>query len=184
MVAFAGTFLGGLAGRDIALLKGLRERLGPRPMLPVMAAASAMATGLIASWLGAGLAGIVADAGARWLASAALAGAALRIVLPRRDILFREPTRSLGAIALVLFARQIFDAARLFAFGLALLAVNAPSDGVVVSVGVASGGAVAILAAWIGLPVRPSSSILRWGLVLAFVTASALIAFNYANVLA
>ncbi len=137
--------LAGLGGRDQATVAALAERQGRRPGLLAVAIAASLITAAIASW--AAFALIPTLTGKVRLIPAALAlglaGAEMLILSPPRKP--SEPTRSLGAAALVLLAQQMVDSARFLVFAIAV-ATAAP---LLAGIGGAVGGAVSLTAAWL-----------------------------------
>lgn len=81
---------------------------------------------------------------ARFAAGLALVLAAVQLARPRHPRLPEEPTRSYGALALVLSFRQLVDPARLLAFVLVL----AGSRPLLAAAATAAGSAAALAAAW------------------------------------
>jgi len=114
----------------------LADRLGASaPLLVTGLVTSALAAAAMA-WAGAGFAALLPPRAARMLAAFALALAAAECAWPLREGDDpREPTRSLGAIGIVLLARQLGDAARFVVFALAA--------GAIVPFTAALGGAIA-----------------------------------------
>ncbi len=177
--ALVASFLAATGARDQLLVAGLRARLGPAPGLLVVALASAVATAFLASWFGAQLSqGMSRDASTMFVALAMLL-AAFECIWPNRTPRPQEPTRSLGAIAIVLFLRQLTDASRFLvaAFAVALASPTLAGlggsigGGAAVAIGWAAGDALeskvplrklrlglglilAVLAVWVGLTAR------------------------------
>ncbi|MGY6638085.1 MAG: hypothetical protein ACXIUO_13210 [Erythrobacter sp.] len=133
-----------LGGRDTLVLAGLADRLGRAPLLLVTGAVCAAASAGLMAWLGSILAALLPYRAAQMLVAFALGVAALELALPLRAKTPAEPTRSLGAIGLVLLARQIGDAARFVVFALAVLA-HVPA---VSALGGAIAGAGALAVGW------------------------------------
>lgn len=104
---------------------------------------AALASGL-AAWGGGLVAPLLSEAGKAMFAAAALAMAAIELAWPLRSGAPREPTRSLGAIALVLFAGQVTDAARFLVLALSVVTGNA----MLVAIGGAIGSGAALTLAW------------------------------------
>lgn len=138
LAAFAAT----CGGRTQVTLAQLARALGGGG--PVLLAAlgtsalTSLAMALAGAWLGS-LAGGEARAA---LAGAGLTLAAIELAWPLRPVMLREPTRSLGAIALVLAARQALDAARWIAFASAAALADPAAPALGAAVG--SGGALAL----------------------------------------
>ena len=127
MLAFLLTLLAaltaGVGARDQLLVAWMAERqgakLGPEFGLLVTAVVVAMFSAGIAGWVGL-LAAPQLEARARtYLVAMALGLAALELVVVRPRRRPAEPTGSLGALAIVLLAQQLTDAARLLVFALA-----------------------------------------------------------------
>jgi len=119
LFALIAAFLATTGARDQVLLAGLGARDGLRPALLFVA----LITGGVAS----GIAGVIArdvvgpTHSLRLLAAAAGLGlGGLELILRRPRALPQEPTRSLGAAALVLLADQVADPARFIIFALAV----------------------------------------------------------------
>lgn len=133
-----------LGGRDAMVMAGLSDGLGRSPLLLVAGFACALASAALMAWLGATFAAMLPYKAAQMLVAFALGFAALELALPLRIRQPTEPTRSLAAIALVLLARQIGDAARFIIFALAALA-HFPA---VSALGGGIAGAGALAVAW------------------------------------
>ena len=145
LFALVASFLAATGSRDQVLVARLRERLGPSAGLLTVALGSAIATSSIAAWFGAGLARqLSSDAATMFVAIACLL-AAFECAWPNRREALQEPTRSLGAIAIVLFLRQLTDASR---FLVAALAAALASPGLAAAGG-AVGGAGAVMVGWL-----------------------------------
>ncbi len=111
-----------LAGRDAAVMAALAERLGRAPLLLAAGMACAGLSAALMAWLGSTFAALLPYRAAQMMVAFALGFAALELALPVKSMPPAEPTRSLGAIALVLLARQLGDAARFVVFAFAALA--------------------------------------------------------------
>lgn len=144
LFALAGCFLASFGARDQVLMARLRARLGPSKALLVVGVACAVATGFIAARAGAWLSGMMSESAASMFAALALFFAGAELAWPHRFVRVLEPTRSLGAIALVLFARQITDGSRFLVCAIAAAAALP----VMAGLGGALGGAAAIALAW------------------------------------
>lgn len=115
------TLLVGLGARDQVLVARLSARQGQRPLLLIVALLSSIAAAAAAAWAGSTVAGMI-DGNARLILvglALAMAGTELLILAPRSAPI--EPTNSLGAFAIVIFATQLTDAARFAVFALAAL---------------------------------------------------------------
>lgn len=133
-----------LGGRDASIMAGLADRLGRAPALLALGMASAALSAALMAWLGSTFATLLPYRAAQMLVAFALGFAALELALPLKLKQPAEPTRSLGAIALVLLARQVVDAARFVVFAFAALA-HVPW---VSALGGALAGAGALALAW------------------------------------
>jgi hypothetical protein len=119
--ALLATLIVGIGARDQLLVAQLAERQGARPALLLVALASgALAAGL-AAWGGAQVAELMGGRARLLVVAVALvlAGAEMLVLAPRRAP--TEPTHSLGAFAIVIFAMQLTDAARFLVFSIAVL---------------------------------------------------------------
>lgn len=144
LFALLATLIVGIGARDQMLVAQLSERQGARPALLLVAMASAVATAAIAAWGGAQVAGMMPGNARLFLVALALGLASLELLVlaPRRAP--AEPTHSLGAIALVILAIQLTDAARFLIFALAAL-TRAPWP---TGAGGAVGGVLVVMAGW------------------------------------
>jgi putative Ca2+/H+ antiporter (TMEM165/GDT1 family) len=156
LLALVLVFILSLGGRDQWLVALWRDALGAsRALLITGAITAALAAGAMA-WIGAEFAALLPRRAAQMLVAFALAIAAAELAWPVSAHPPREPTRALGAIAIVLFARQLGDAARFTIFALAAWA----SLPLATALGGALGGAAAIALGWsLG-----AQSLARWPL--------------------
>jgi putative Ca2+/H+ antiporter (TMEM165/GDT1 family) len=146
-----------LGGRDQWLVARWAGALGGGGALLAVAAGCAAASAAAMAWLGAELADLLPPRAARMLVAFALGFAAVELAMPvRREGPPREPTRSLGAIAIVLLARQIGDGARFAVFAVAAWA----SLPVAAGLGGAIGGAGAVVLGW----AAGDAALARWPL--------------------
>lgn len=137
--------LAGLGARDQATVAGLSARQGARPGVLIAAIAVSAVTAAVAAWAAAGIAPMLVPRARLIMAAMALAFAgaeALLLPAPRRP---DEPTASLGALAIVLTAHQLTDAARFLVFAVAV-ATNAPLPAGIAG---AVGGMALLTAAWL-----------------------------------
>jgi putative Ca2+/H+ antiporter (TMEM165/GDT1 family) len=133
-----------LGGRDQWLVARWADALGRSvPLLLTGIACAALSAALMA-WVGAEFAAMLPRRAAQMLIAFALALAAFELAWPVKPLAPREPTRSLGAIAIVLAARQVGDAARFAVFALAASA-SLPATA---ALGGALGGGAAIALGW------------------------------------
>lgn len=133
-----------LGGRDQWLVAQWSDALGRSGALLGLAIACACVSAALMAWIGAEFARLLPPRAAQMLVAFALATAAAELALSARPRPPREPTRALGAIAIVLFARQIGDGARFAVFALAAWATLPAAAGL----GGALGGAGAVALGW------------------------------------
>jgi putative Ca2+/H+ antiporter (TMEM165/GDT1 family) len=170
LLALVLVFALALGGRDQGLVARWAEALGQGIPLLLTAIACAVLSAAAMAWVGAEFAALLPRRAAEMLVAFALGLAALELAMPVKAQTPREPTRSLGAIAIVLAARQIGDGARFVVFALAAWA-NLP---LAAGLGGALGGAAAVTLGWsvgaAGLarwPLRPVRLVLAAGLLVA-----------------
>jgi putative Ca2+/H+ antiporter (TMEM165/GDT1 family) len=147
-----------LGGRDqwLAARWGQGAGRGKAAVLVVVSGCAVMSAAAMA-WIGAEFASLLPRRAAQMLVAFALGFAAVELALPmRRADPAREPTRSLGAIAIVVLARQIGDGARFAVFALAAWAALPLAAGL----GGALGGAAAVALGWSA----GEASLARWPL--------------------
>ena len=110
--------LAGFGARDQATVAGLIRRQGARPGVLLVALACAVLAAVAAGWAASLLLSTLPPPARAIFAglALALAGGELLLFVPKRSP--REPTNSLGALSLVLFAQELTDAARFLIFGL------------------------------------------------------------------
>lgn len=166
-----------LGGRDQWLVGHWADALGQSRALLLTGCATAMLSAAVMAWLGAEFAALLPPRAAQMLVAFALGIAAFELVWPVKRKTVQEPTRSLGAIAIVLLARQWGDGARFAVFALAAWASLPQAT----AVGGALGGAAAIALGWgmgaTGLarwPLRP----VRLMLAACLIVAALLIGLN------
>ncbi|MDX1703518.1 MAG: hypothetical protein R3235_04440 [Altererythrobacter ishigakiensis] len=124
LIALAACLLTSFGGRAHLTISMLSGSLGRSPGLLVVSAATALLATLIAAALGAAVSGQFVGEARQMIVVGALLLAAIELAVPVTLAHPREPTRSLGAIALVLFARQLIDAPRLCIFASAAALAN------------------------------------------------------------
>ncbi len=148
MIAFYFTFLAvvfaGLGARDQALVAALSRHQGPRPGVLIVAGVLGLLSAALAAWLALAVTPLLGPEARTFFAGLALlfAGGESLVLVPRREP--REPSHSLGALAIILASQQLTDAARFLVFGIAV-ATSAPLPA---GGGGALGGLVAVGAAW------------------------------------
>ena len=133
LFAMVASFLAATGARDQILVARLAVAL----------ASSALTAG-IAAWFGAQLAQTMSVNAATMFVAIALLLASFECGWPNREKTPREPTRSLGAIAIVLFVRQLTDASRFLVAAFAVVFASWPLAGM----GGALGGGAAVALGW------------------------------------
>ncbi|EJL28295.1 hypothetical protein [Novosphingobium sp. AP12] len=136
--------LAGLGARDQVTVAGLAARQGRRPAVLIVAVVASVFTALIAAYAARFMLAQLPPPARTIFAAIALglAGLESMVLSPRKTP--REPTNSLGALALVLVAHQIVDAARFVIFG---MGVGFAAPWYAGAAG-AAGGAVLVAFAW------------------------------------
>lgn len=141
---FIAVLLGTIGARDQLTVAQVSAVSGRGPGVLAAAAISATVSAMAMALAGRAMSGLLPAAGKTMLVAFALGFAAIELALPVRQARAREPTRSVAAIAIVLFARQLGDAARFIVFAIAA-ATGAP---LWAGVGGALGGILALAAGW------------------------------------
>lgn len=166
-----------LGGRDQWLVAQWSDALGQSWPLLLTGITTAVLSAAAMAWVGAEFAALLPRRAAQMLVAFALGVAAFELAWPVRLKSPQEPTRSLGAIAIVLLARQIGDGARFVVFALAAWT----SWPLTAALGGALGGAGVIVLGWAmgaaGLgrwPLRP----VRMGLAVCLIIAALFIGLN------
>ncbi|ANU07231.1 TMEM165/GDT1 family protein [Paraurantiacibacter namhicola] len=143
-LAFLTCLLATLPGRE-ALLHARLADAGASGGVLAIGWITAGLTALLSAWL-AGLVAPFMNGNARlMLVAFALAAAGLELALRRHRSAPKEPTRSLGAVTLVLLAGQVGDASRFLVFALAAFTA-APLN---VTLGGMAGCGAAFTLAWL-----------------------------------
>jgi putative Ca2+/H+ antiporter (TMEM165/GDT1 family) len=177
LLALVLVFALALGGRDQWLVARWVEALGQGLPLLLTAIACSVLSAAAMAWVGAEFAALLPRRAAKMLVAFALGLAALELAMPIKAQTPREPTRSLGAIAIVLLARQIGDGARFVVFALAAWA-NLP---LAAGLGGALGGAAAVTLGWsvgaAGLARWPLRAV-RWTLAAGLLVAALFIGLN------
>lgn len=137
-------FLASLGGRDQILVAQLSHGRGQPSQLLALAIAVSAVSAVAMAMAGSSIAAIMPAAARQMLVALALLFAALELFWPVSVKRASEPTRSLGAIGLVLLAWQIKDAARFAIFAFAAATVLAP----MAALGGALGAAAALFIGW------------------------------------
>ncbi|MFN4039575.1 MAG: hypothetical protein ACK4IB_09570 [Erythrobacter sp.] len=170
-------FAAALGGRDTMVLAALAQTLKRTPSILAVGVLCAGLSASVAAWLGSLVGQGLAPDGAQIAVALGLAVAALDLARPVRIKPPAEPTRSLGAIALVLLARQFADAPRLAVLALAALAPGSAAIGLAGWLG----GAGALLLAWLlGMDARVRYRLDQWrrAMVPCVIVAAVMIGLN------
>lgn len=144
-LAFIAVLATSIGSRDQLLVAQLSRRLGRSNGLLMTGWLVAIVTACIMAWAGQAAAQILPGEGKTMLVAIAMVLAGVELAWPNRIKAVKEPTRSLGAIALVLFSRQLGDAGRFLTFAIAA-ATGAP---VLAGIGGALGGGAAVTVGWL-----------------------------------
>lgn len=145
LLALLGAALAGFGARDQTLMARLAAAQGSRVSALAVALAVCCATAAFAAWAGSAIAPMISIEARllfAWLALV-IAGVEMLAIVPGKAP--TEPTRSLGAMGLVLIAYQLSDAARFMTFAAAVMTGAAIPAGI----GGAVGGAITVAAAWL-----------------------------------
>ncbi|MEY4720946.1 MAG: hypothetical protein RIQ46_671 [Pseudomonadota bacterium] len=137
--------LAGVGARDQVTLAGLAERNGASAGLLATGIVVAVASASAAAWAATAISPMLTPGARLIFAAMALAAAGIESLLLSPGRKPQEPTHSLGALAIVLLAHQLTDAARFLVLAIAV-ATAAP---IAAGVGGAAGGAVVLSAAWL-----------------------------------
>lgn len=156
LFALLGAFLCGIGARDQILVARLAAHGRSAARLLTIGVPIAVLTAAFMAWAGHAVSAQLPAAAKTMLVAIALLLAAFELAWPNRTMSPKEPTRSLGALAVVLAARQLSDASRFLIFAFAA-ATGVP---MLAGIGGAAGGAgTLILAALAG-----SEMVARWPL--------------------
>lgn len=145
LLAFIATTIAALGNKDQMIVGDMSDKLGRSSALLAAAWACSALTAVLMSWSGSMLAAIMPSNGKLMLIAFALGISAFELAWPVRYKPMKEPTRSLGAVFIVLIARQIGDAPRFLIFALAV-GMGAPT---MAAIGGAIGGGLALTLAWL-----------------------------------
>ncbi|MGY6551346.1 MAG: hypothetical protein ACXIT4_05555 [Erythrobacter sp.] len=166
-----------LGGRDQMVVAQLSDALGGSRALLATGMVCALLSAAFMGWMGSVFADLLPRRAREMLVAFALGFAAIELAWPVRIRPPSEPTRSLGAAALVLLARQIGDGARFVVFAFAVLA-HVPA---LSALGGAVGGAGAVVLGWAAGAQALARYRLAWwrrGLALCLFIAAILIGLN------
>lgn len=169
-LALIAVLMTSIGSRDQLLVAQLSVRLGRSYGLLAAGWLVAIVTAGIMAWAGHAVAKILPGEGKTMLVAIALVIAGAELAWPNRVKAAKEPTRSLGAITLVLFSRQFGDAGRFLIFAIAA-ATGAP---VLAGIGGALGAGAAVTIGWLMAeslqderPLRPVRLVLAGIILLA-----------------
>ncbi len=160
LFALLAVLIAGIAARDQLTLAALALRRGTgagETGWPVTAVVVSLASAVLAAWGASVALPVLAPAARQFAAAVALVLGGGEMLLARQRRVPQEPTRSLAALAIVLFAQQLTDAARFLIFAIAL-ATAAP---VPAGIGGALGGVGSVLLGWMA-PQWISASAAIW----------------------
>ena len=181
LMAMAAGFVATNGGRAQLLVARLARVLGRSQGLLLSALAASSGTMLLAVWLGS-IARLQLDNDlVGWLAALAILAASIELLWPIRMREAKEPTRSLGAISLVLITRQFVDAPRLVVFA----ASTQLAPATILALGGALGGGICLWFGWrFGDMVdrRFAAKPVRWTMGLILLGLAILLAAEVANV--
>lgn len=144
LLAFAAVALVSLGSRDQLLIARLSARPGGGAALLAAGLVAAVLSAAVMVWAGQAVAALLPESARTMLVALALLLAAAELAWPNREKAPAEPTRSLVAIAIVLFARQLGDGARFLVFALAV----ASASPILTALGGALGGGLAVALGW------------------------------------
>ncbi len=146
LVALIAVLIAGMGARDQLLVAAIAVRQPGRGLILVAALVSAVTTAMVAAWLALKTAPQLTGDARSMFAALALAVAAIELVLVWPARLPTEPTQSLGAFALVMFAQQLTDASRFLLFAIAVASATPLST----AWGGAGGAALVVALGWVG----------------------------------
>lgn len=161
-------------GRDQLLLARMAQRRGQAGTLLAVGWFSAIATALFMAWAGQFIGGLMPQAAQVMLVALALLFAAVELAWQGRkvDAAPQEPTHSLGALFIVMLARQLGDSPRFIVFALAIWS----SNGWLAAMGGALAGGAGLTLGWLlGEELENTVPLRKVRLVLAFVIGVAAI---------
>jgi len=119
MFAFAAVLLTSIGSRDQLLIANIAGRLGQSASLLATGCFVAIVTAVAMTLSGQFVAALLPSSAKLMLAAFALMAAAVELAWSPKRSFLKEPTRSLMAIGLVLFVRQLGDGSRFLIFAFA-----------------------------------------------------------------
>lgn len=156
-LALIAVVVASIGAKDQLLIARLAARNGASTSLLATGCVTVTIAAIAMAWAGHTVAALLPASGKTMLVAFALLFAALELLWPGKARQPEEPTRSLGAIAIVLLARQIGDAARFCIFAFAA-ATGSP---VLAGAGGALGGMIAVAIGWFAADALPGYGPLR-----------------------
>ena len=124
MAALVAVALTSFGGRDQLLLARMSAKLGqaqkPATALMMVGWATTIITSIVMAFAAVAVAGMMTPAARAMLVALALLFAAIELAIPDKKRKLDEPTHSLGALFIVLLARQLTDSARFIVFAMAI----------------------------------------------------------------
>ena len=158
LFALLAALLAGMGARDQMLMAQLAARSGPRPMLLITGIATGALASGFAAWATREVSAELNHAAGLLVAAFALAMAGAESLLLAPGKAPAEPTNSLGAAAIVLFADQITDSARFLILAIALASEQPFAAGVGGAVGT---GVALALGGWLARGLLDAAPVLR-----------------------
>lgn len=119
LFALVAVMVTSLGSRDQLLIANIAARLGRSNALLLIGCCVAVITAVLMTLSGMYIAALLPSNAKVMLVAFALAIAAVELAWPKKRSFIKEPTRSLVAIALVLFVRQVGDGSRFLIFAFA-----------------------------------------------------------------
>ncbi|APE27954.1 hypothetical protein [Aurantiacibacter gangjinensis] len=160
-----------LAGRDAVRVARLKASLGWTAPLLVIIFVAALLGAALAAWIAGSLAPLIAPSYKPVVVAVALGLAGLELLLRSPPAKPREPTRSMGAITLVLLLGMVTDAS-----GFIILSMAIATGELALAAAGGATAAIAVLVAalvaaedWDTLPLDPVRRIVAAALILAAV---------------
>ncbi|MDN3646393.1 TMEM165/GDT1 family protein [Pontixanthobacter aestiaquae] len=144
LFALVAVMVTSLGSRDQLLIANISGRLGRSIPLLVISCCVAVITALLMTLSGQYIAALLPSAAKTMLVAFALMIAAVELAWPNKRSFIKEPTRSLTAIGVVLFVRQVGDGSRFLIFAFAA----GSGTPWFAAVGGALGGIGAVLIGW------------------------------------
>ena len=143
-LAFLAVLLAGLGARDQTTVAALTLSQRGRPGILLTGLVVSLATAAFAAWAASFVIPLLVPRARLVMVAIALGLAAVEALWPFASRRLEEPTASLGALAIVVVAHQLTDAARFLVFALAVMFAGPVPAGI----GGAMGGAVSLGLAW------------------------------------